>query len=223
MITGEFAPPSSSITNYVLVYQGTIGSSSSGAALDPVDADIAVAAKAFTLPSGSDAIALKMGQNAGGANEIQLVVGTGPPPAPATDAAASWPVAGVVTPMYSTLIEGVSYVAHLVRWEGRRLRFSVNSNAPWQSWCALQTSYPLGKLDYASNFLQMMFGRPTDEYQVDPVLARAFDVILILHADHEQNASTSTVRMAASSGANSRPRNSSSPGPACRRSRSPSP
>jgi citrate synthase len=62
--------------------------------------------------------------------------------------------------------------------------------------------YPIGKLDYASNFLQMMFGRPTDEYQVDPVLARAFDVILILHADHEQNASTSTVRMAASSGAN---------------------
>ncbi len=62
--------------------------------------------------------------------------------------------------------------------------------------------YPLGKLDYSSNFLQMMFGRPTDEYQVDPVLGRAFDVILMLHADHEQNASTSTVRMAASSGAN---------------------
>ena len=62
--------------------------------------------------------------------------------------------------------------------------------------------YPRSNLDYSSNFLQMMFGRPTDEYQVDPVLARAFDVILILHADHEQNASTSTVRMAASSGAN---------------------
>jgi citrate synthase len=62
--------------------------------------------------------------------------------------------------------------------------------------------YPLGKLDYSANFLQMMFGRPTDEYPVDPVLSKAFDVILILHADHEQNASTSTVRMAASSGAN---------------------
>ncbi len=62
--------------------------------------------------------------------------------------------------------------------------------------------YPISKLDYSSNFLQMMFGRPTEEYQVDPVFARAFDVILILHADHEQNASTSTVRMAASSGAN---------------------
>jgi citrate synthase len=62
--------------------------------------------------------------------------------------------------------------------------------------------YPIGKLDYSSNFLQMMFGRPTEEYVVDPVLARAFDIILILHADHEQNASTSTVRLAASSGAN---------------------
>jgi len=62
--------------------------------------------------------------------------------------------------------------------------------------------YPITGLDYSSNFLQMMFGRPTEPYEVDPVLARAFDVILILHADHEQNASTSTVRMAASSGAN---------------------
>ncbi len=62
--------------------------------------------------------------------------------------------------------------------------------------------YPNNELDYSSNFLQMMFGRPNREHKVDPVLARAFDVILILHADHEQNASTSTVRMAASSGAN---------------------
>jgi citrate synthase len=62
--------------------------------------------------------------------------------------------------------------------------------------------YPNNKLDYASNLLQMMFGAPNREYVVDPVLARALDVILILHADHEQNASTSTVRLAASSGAN---------------------
>jgi citrate synthase len=62
--------------------------------------------------------------------------------------------------------------------------------------------YPNNKLDYASNFLQMMFGSPVLEYVVDPVMARALDVILILHADHEQNASTSTVRLAASSGAN---------------------
>ncbi len=62
--------------------------------------------------------------------------------------------------------------------------------------------YPNNKYDYASNFLQMMFGTPAQEYIVDPVLARALDVIFILHADHEQNASTSTVRLAASSGAN---------------------
>ena len=62
--------------------------------------------------------------------------------------------------------------------------------------------YPDNTLDYASNFLQMLFGKPSETYRVDPVLARALDRILLLHADHEQNASTSTVRMAASSGAN---------------------
>ncbi|MGE5242523.1 MAG: citrate/2-methylcitrate synthase, partial [Bacteroidota bacterium] len=62
--------------------------------------------------------------------------------------------------------------------------------------------YPNNRLDYAANFLQMMFGSPVAEYVVDPVLARALDVIFMLHADHEQNASTSTVRLAASSGAN---------------------
>lgn len=62
--------------------------------------------------------------------------------------------------------------------------------------------YPNNRLGYSANFLQMMFGLPSQEYTVDPVLARALDVIFILHADHEQNASTSTVRLAASSGAN---------------------
>ncbi len=62
--------------------------------------------------------------------------------------------------------------------------------------------YPNNKFDYASNFLHMLFGAPNEEYVVDPILARALDRILILHADHEQNASTSTVRLAASSGAN---------------------
>ncbi len=62
--------------------------------------------------------------------------------------------------------------------------------------------YPDNRLDYSANFLQMMFGIPSEEHVVDPVLARAMDVIFILHADHEQNASTSTVRLAASSGAN---------------------
>ncbi|BAU48917.1 type II citrate synthase [Sulfurifustis variabilis] len=62
--------------------------------------------------------------------------------------------------------------------------------------------YPNNRLDYASNFQQMMFGIPSEEYVPDPVVARALDIIFILHADHEQNASTSTVRLAASSGAN---------------------
>lgn len=62
--------------------------------------------------------------------------------------------------------------------------------------------YPRNDLDYASNFLHMTFSVPTEEYKIDPVLARAMDRIFILHADHEQNASTSTVRLAGSSGAN---------------------
>ncbi len=62
--------------------------------------------------------------------------------------------------------------------------------------------YPKNDLDYTSNFMRMMFGVPAEEYEVNPVLVRALDRILILHADHEQNASTSTVRLAGSSGAN---------------------
>ncbi len=62
--------------------------------------------------------------------------------------------------------------------------------------------YPRNDLDYASNFLHMCFSVPSEEYKVNPVLARAMDRIFILHADHEQNASTSTVRLASSSGAN---------------------
>ncbi len=62
--------------------------------------------------------------------------------------------------------------------------------------------YPDNKLGYAENFLHMMFGTPCDDPQVSPVLARAMDKIFLLHADHEQNASTSTVRLSGSSGAN---------------------
>jgi len=62
--------------------------------------------------------------------------------------------------------------------------------------------YPKRKLGYAENFMRMMMGDPCDEYIANPVLIRALDRILILHADHEQNASTSTVRLAGSSGAN---------------------
>jgi len=62
--------------------------------------------------------------------------------------------------------------------------------------------HPLNHLTYAENFLHMMFAVPCEEYQLNPVIARAMDKIFILHADHEQNASTSTVRLAGSSGAN---------------------
>ncbi len=62
--------------------------------------------------------------------------------------------------------------------------------------------YPRNDLDYTSNFLQMCFSVPCEPYIVNPIVARALDRIFILHADHEQNASTSTVRLAGSSGAN---------------------
>jgi citrate synthase len=62
--------------------------------------------------------------------------------------------------------------------------------------------YPLNTLGYSANFLHMMFSTPCDAFEVDPVLARALDLLLILHADHEQNCSTSTVRVVGSSRAN---------------------
>ncbi len=62
--------------------------------------------------------------------------------------------------------------------------------------------YPQNELSYAENFLHMMFATPAEKYKVSPTMAKAMDRILILHADHEQNASTSTVRLAGSSGAN---------------------
>jgi citrate synthase len=62
--------------------------------------------------------------------------------------------------------------------------------------------YPKNDLSYTANFMRMMFAVPTEEYKVNPVLVKALDRIFILHADHEQNASTSTVRLCGSSGAN---------------------
>jgi citrate synthase len=62
--------------------------------------------------------------------------------------------------------------------------------------------YPQNRLEYTTNFLHMMFATPAEEYAVDPVLSKIVDVLLILHADHEQNCSTSTVRMVGSSQAN---------------------
>ena len=62
--------------------------------------------------------------------------------------------------------------------------------------------YPDNELGYSANFMRMLFSVPAEDYIVNPVLAKALDRIFILHADHEQNASTSTVRLAGSSGAN---------------------
>ena len=62
--------------------------------------------------------------------------------------------------------------------------------------------YPRNNLDYSANFLRMCFAVPAEDYEVNPILSRAMDRIFTLHADHEQNASTSTVRLASSSGAN---------------------
>ncbi|MEO1093253.1 MAG: citrate/2-methylcitrate synthase, partial [Pseudomonadota bacterium] len=62
--------------------------------------------------------------------------------------------------------------------------------------------YPDNKLGYCENFLRMMFSVPAEDYEIDPVAARALNLLLIVHADHEQNCSTSTVRMVGSSDAN---------------------
>jgi citrate synthase len=62
--------------------------------------------------------------------------------------------------------------------------------------------YPRNELSYSENLLQMLFAVPAEEYEIDPIAAEALDLLFILHADHEQNCSTSTVRMAGSSGAN---------------------
>ena len=72
--------------------------------------------------------------------------------------------------------------------------YKYNSGQPFM--------YPKNKLNYAENFMHMMFATPCEDYVPNPVLAKAFEKILILHADHEQNASTSTVRLVGSSGAN---------------------
>jgi len=66
----------------------------------------------------------------------------------------------------------------------------------------LPFNYPQNHLSYAGNFLHMMFALPSEPYKVNPIMEKAMDRIFILHADHEQNASTSTVRLASSSGAN---------------------
>ena len=85
-----------------------------------------------------------------------------------------------------------------------RLIAKVPTLAAWAFKNAMRhpVIYPNNKLDYCSNFLNMMFAMPTDEYKVDPIVAKALNTLLILHADHEQNCSTATVRVVGSSQAN---------------------
>ena len=86
----------------------------------------------------------------------------------------------------------------------QRLIAKVPTLAAWAYKNAMRhpVIYPNNNLDYCSNFLNMMFAMPTDDYKVDPVVASALNKLLILHADHEQNCSTSTVRIVGSSQAN---------------------
>jgi citrate synthase len=85
-----------------------------------------------------------------------------------------------------------------------RLMAKLPTLATWSYKRAMghPTNYPKNELDYIANFLNMMFALPVEDYKVDPVVAEALNVLLILHADHEQNCSTSTVRLVGSSQAN---------------------
>ncbi|MBL4716480.1 MAG: citrate synthase, partial [Bacteroidia bacterium] len=82
-----------------------------------------------------------------------------------------------------------------------RLLAKMSTIAAWsyKKYTGHPIIYPLNRLDYCSNFLNMMFDNPADPYEVDPVVADALNKLLILHADHEQNCSTSTVRIVGSS------------------------
>lgn len=83
----------------------------------------------------------------------------------------------------------------------RRLLAKISTIAAWsyKKSQGFPVMYPQNRLSYSANFLYMMFAQPTEEYQINPTIVKALDTLLILHADHEQNCSASTVRMAGSS------------------------
>ena len=97
-----------------------------------------------------------------------------------------------ITDPYQRMVASIRLVAKMPTIAAMAYKYSIGQPAV----------YPKNDLDYASNFLRMCFAVPAEDYVVNPVLSRAMDRIFILHADHEQNASTSTVRLAGSSGAN---------------------
>jgi len=97
-----------------------------------------------------------------------------------------------ITDPWQREVAAIRLVAKLPTIAAMAFKYSIGQ--PFQ--------YPRNNLDYASNFLHMCFAVPCEDYTVNPVVAKALDRIMMLHADHEQNASTSTVRLAGSSGAN---------------------
>ena len=97
-----------------------------------------------------------------------------------------------LTNQYDRYISAIRLVAKMPTLAAMSYKYSVGQ--PYM--------YPLNKMSYAENFLHMMFGVPSENVTPNPVIVNAMDTIFILHADHEQNASTSTVRLAGSTGAN---------------------
>ncbi len=97
-----------------------------------------------------------------------------------------------ITDPYQRMVASVRMIAKMPTIAANAFKYSIGQ--PF--------IYPTNSLDYTSNFLKMCFAIPCEEYKVNPTLSRALDRIFILHADHEQNASTSTVRLSGSSGAN---------------------
>ncbi|MDP4031684.1 MAG: citrate/2-methylcitrate synthase, partial [Pseudorhodobacter sp.] len=94
-----------------------------------------------------------------------------------------------ITDPWQREVAAIRLVAKLPTIAAMAFKYSIGQ--PFQ--------YPRNNLDYASNFLQMCFAVPCEDYTVNPIVAKALDRIMMLHADHEQNASTSTVRLAGSS------------------------
>jgi citrate synthase len=112
---------------------------------------------------------------------------------------------GVVGSMSAFYFDAMDvYNPHHRAISAHRLLAKIPTIAAWSYKYNLGQPFmhPKNKFNYAENFMHMMFATPCEEYTPNPILARAFEKILILHADHEQNASTSTVRLVGSSGAN---------------------
>ena len=97
----------------------------------------------FQFPSGSDRLELLFGTNATGGTTLVVTLGKATAPPAPTDPTAAWPNAPGPNDEILFLVEGFSYPAHEVRWDGARLRFKLDAAEAWTAWCGLQTSYPV--------------------------------------------------------------------------------